>query len=563
MCGREAKRPVGVWRKPIEAARLADPDPYRDRLRTILLSEDRKPQSEALKALAVAPEAADLPAPTAVLLGRTVADLGQTEAAVALLRISVGRHPADVWVNYFLAQALDSLRPSAREEAARYYTAARALRPETAHELAHLLERMGRGDEAEAVFRDLTTRRPDNERHLGCLGKHLRESGRAADAAPVLERAIAAGRASIRLKPDDAGAHVSLGLALEEQGMIDEAIAEFRAASRLKPDYAEAHANLGDVLDAQGKTDEAIAEFRAAIRFKPDLAEAHNNLGALLCDVKHDYAAAEAACEAIRLKPEFAGAIYSLGNALKYQGKLDEAIAEYREAIRLWPDYAEAHCDLGGTLQQKGDYAGALEMVRKGHELGSRRPDWRYPSAEWVAQAERKLALSHRFPAWLRGEDKPGDNAERLTFAQMCYDTKRFANATRLWAEALAADSKLGDDRQAGHRYNAACAAALAAAGAGKDEAQPDEMGKGKLRVQALDWLMAELAASAKCLDGGDPKLRDQVARTLQHWKSDTDLTGIRDREALTKLPEAERIAWQSLWADVEGLLKKARGGQP
>ncbi len=108
---REAKRPVGVWRKPIEAARLADPDPYRDRLRTILLSEDRKPEAEALKALAAAPEAADLPAPTAVLLGRTVADLGQTEAAVALLRLAVGRHPGDVWVNYFLAQALDSLRP--------------------------------------------------------------------------------------------------------------------------------------------------------------------------------------------------------------------------------------------------------------------------------------------------------------------------------------------------------------------------------------------------------------------------------------------------------------------
>ncbi len=112
---------------------------------------------------------------------------------------------------------------------------------------------MGRGDEAEAVFRDLTNRRPDNARHLGCLGNHLRESGRAADAAPVLERAIAAGRAAIRLKPDDAGAHVSLGLALEDQGKIDEAIAEYRAAIRLKPDYAEAHANLGDVLDARGR----------------------------------------------------------------------------------------------------------------------------------------------------------------------------------------------------------------------------------------------------------------------------------------------------------------------
>ena len=63
---------------------------------------------------------------------------------MALLRPAVGRHPGDVWVNYYLARALDEPAPSAREEAARYYTAARALRPETAHELAHLLERMGR-----------------------------------------------------------------------------------------------------------------------------------------------------------------------------------------------------------------------------------------------------------------------------------------------------------------------------------------------------------------------------------------------------------------------------------
>jgi hypothetical protein len=29
------------------------------------------------------------------------------------------------------------------------------------------------------------------------------------------------------------------------------------------------------------------------------------------------------------------------------------------------------------------------------------------------------------------------------------------------------------------------------------------------------------------------------------------------------KLPEAERTAWQALWADVDALLAKARGGRP
>jgi hypothetical protein len=35
------------------------------------------------------------------------------------------------------------------------------------------------------------------------------------------------------------------------------------------------------------------------------------------------------------------------------------------------------------------------------------------------------------------------------------------------------------------------------------------------------------------------------------------DLASVRDQEALAKLTEAERAAWQQLWADVEQLLKK------
>ena len=69
----------------------------------------------------------------------------------------------------------------------RYYSAARAVQPELAgHELAHLLERHGPRREAEAVLRDLVGRRPDDGRHLGCYGRHLKERGRGAEAAAVL-----------------------------------------------------------------------------------------------------------------------------------------------------------------------------------------------------------------------------------------------------------------------------------------------------------------------------------------------------------------------------------------
>jgi serine/threonine-protein kinase len=591
---RWAGRPVAAWRKPLEAARRADPEPYRDRLRGVLLAEDRKPQAEALKALATAREAAELPAPTAVLLGNTLADLGQAEAAVALLRGAAGRHPGDVWVNYVLARALEGLRPPAREEAVRYYTAARALRPETAHELAHLLERMGRGAEGEAVFRDLVGRRPEDARHLVCLGNHLRDRGRSAEAAPILDRAVAAARAAIRLGPDDAGAHTNLGLALRGQGKLSEAIAahreairlqpdlagthnnlggilcdvkhdytgaeaEFRAAIRLQPHDAAVHYNLGRALHGQGKVSEAIVAHREAIRLQPDLAGAHTSLGGILCDVKHDYTGAEAEFRsAIRLKPDDALAHTSLGIALRGQGKVSEAIAEYREAIRLRPDYAEAHCNLGLVLRSRGEYAAALDALRTGHALGSKRPGWPCPSAEWVREAERLAALADRLPAILRGDDRPADNAERLALAQICYDTKRPAAAVRFWAEALAADPKLGDDRRAGHLYNAACAAALAGSGQGADDPKPDDTARARLRGQALDWLEAELAAWARVLDAGDPQARSVVAQDLRHWQADPDLAGVRDRDALAKLPADERRAWAALWKDVDALLEGA-----
>ncbi len=199
-------------------------------------------------------------------------------------------------------------------------------------------------------------------------------------------------------------------------------------------------------------------------------------------------------------------------------------------------------------------------MCRKGHELGTQQPNWSYPSARWVAEAERLAALADRFPAVLKGDDRPKDNAERLTLAQMCYNSKRHAAAARFWAEALEADPKLNDDRQAQYRYNAACAAALAAVGQGKDDPPPDAAAKAKLRGQALDWLKAELAAWAKVLETGPAPLKAGIAPTLRHWKADPDLASLRDPDALAKLPEAERKEWKALREEVDALLKRAQG---
>ena len=48
----------------------------------------------------------------------------------------------------------------------------------------------------------------------------------------------------------------------------------------------------------------------------------------------------------------------------------------------------------------------------------------------------------------------------------------------------------------------------------------------------------------------------------LRHLKECSDLAGFRDATALSKIPEAERKQWQSLWAEIDALfdLREAIG---
>jgi hypothetical protein len=168
-------------------------------------------------------------------------------------------------------------------------------------------------------------------------------------------------------------------------------------------------------------------------------------------------------------------------------------------------------------------------------------------------------ALDAQLAGYIKRDQQPRGQADRLQLAQRAYTKGLHATAARLWSEALEAEPMLGDDRQAQLRYNAACAAALAAAGAAKGGPAPDAAAKVKLRGQALDWLKAELAAWTKLVESGPPQAKAFIAQTLKHWQEDTDLNGVRGDKAIEGLPEAERAVWRTLWSDVAALLEKAR----
>jgi tetratricopeptide (TPR) repeat protein len=584
-----------AWKRLVATARAADPEPTRDRLRQLWSESDVKTQRQPLLQLVTQADPHVWPPASLMLLAGALAKAGELDAAVDLLRRSQAVLPGDVTINYNLARLLEQLNPPRIDEAIRFYSVARALRPETAHELAHALHSRNRSEEALAVLRDLTERRRENGRHWGCLGKLLKEHGDRSDSVAALEKAVAAHREAIRLKPDLVGAHFYLGNALYAQGNLDEAIGAYREAIRLKPGLSAAHTNLGSVLRYKGKLDEAVAEHREAIRLKPDFAEAHASLGYVLT-VQGKRADAIVACrEAIRLKPEFADAHYNLGLNLEGQGNLPEAIAEYRAAIRLKPDHAEAHSNLGEllagqgkladaiaefraairhkpdkpephanlglSLRALGDYTDAIAELRKARDLAQSNPRLAQLIDRDLTTTQEQASLAARLPAVLAGKAQPADVAEALGFARLCFEKKLHGASARLWSEAFQSQPTVAGDMQAQNRYNAACAAVLASGAKGEDNPPLDALEKSRWRKQALDWLRADLAFWTKQAEAGKPEANALVGQTLQHWEADSDLAGIRDETELNALSKAERKACRALWTEVDQLLARARAG--
>jgi serine/threonine-protein kinase len=565
---------------PLEFALPAADEQFRAAFRAWGLDVDATPTAAA---------AARLGARPAAVVAEVVAALDEWTSE----RRRQGRPPAECERLAALAQALDA-EPGSKRRELRAMLARGQLGRERALGLLALALRpvpvpfdAGWGKDRSWLRRLATTTDVSTEPVLGLLTL-VRALGVAGDEAGAQELL----RAAVRARPQEVGLHHALGDLLAGQqrwrkaaesyamvrgfrpelgvsladarvkaGEVREGLALFERLRTERPGDPWVHLHFGIALaNDLRRYREAGAAFEQVIHLLPDYPGAHYNLGIALVQqgrVKE----AEAACrEAIRLKPDFPRAHDHLGIALAKQGRYREVEAAIRLAIRLQHDFAEAHINLGCILQDQGQFADALESLRLGHQLGSKRSDWRYPSADWVRQCERLVELDRLLPKVLRGEAEPATAAERLELASLCrHPNKRLhATAARLAADGFAADPKLANDLRHQHRYHAACSAALTAAGQGADARPLPDKDVPAVRRQALTWLRADLAVYAR-LAKGDPKQKAAVRQRLAHWQRDAALASVRG-EAIERLPEDERAAWRRLWDDVEALREEVSG---
>jgi tetratricopeptide (TPR) repeat protein len=185
------------------------------------------------------------------------------------------------------------------------------------------------------------------------------------------EKAVAAYRKAIGLRPKYAEAQLALARVLSAMNDTDGALAAIKEARKARPSYAEASAVEGRIYVAEADEEKAIAAFKRSISeskgFQP---EAQTGLGLLYKEKAEaagsagDVAAEE---ESYRLAighfrkaiaqlssaPDAITLYQFLGLAYEKMKKYNEAIAVYEEFLRVFPNSTEASAVQSFIVQLK------------------------------------------------------------------------------------------------------------------------------------------------------------------------------------------------------------------
>ncbi len=216
--------------------------------------------------------------------------------------------------------------------------------------LSECLQRSGQGQRAKAVFEQVLTSDPTNERAKAGLGQLDGEAP--ADAAQEVSSAESYVDLGSMLLGDEEEKTPRFVVAYEEPSGDENAdfkkmLSQFRekVSENIGADDATAHYDLGTVFREMGLLDEAIAEFQQALRASADHLPTYELLGQTFLDKDEPEAAVRSLTRALdapfEIEDELMGIYYYLAMAHETVGNKDQAVEFYDRVFSLDINFAD------------------------------------------------------------------------------------------------------------------------------------------------------------------------------------------------------------------------------
>jgi tetratricopeptide (TPR) repeat protein len=251
-------------------------------------------------------------------------------------------------------------------------------------------------DEARKLNDEVVKAKPDDPDAQVFKGEIEIGSGKTSDAINTLQ-------AVLKNDPDNAVAHLKLGLAFDQLGNTNRAEAEWRDTVRLSPDNVDAHRALAGVAihrnDPGGLAQEAdqiiafqpgapdgyllraLAEIlrkqystaddyiHRSLEKEPNNPAAYVQLGNLRTAQNQFAEAQKAYQQALDQDPTSTDALGGLLNVDQAEKQPDRAIARLKTQLSRYPQNVGFHIMLGALLEERKDLAGAEQEFKQASDL--------------------------------------------------------------------------------------------------------------------------------------------------------------------------------------------------
>jgi len=243
---------------------------------------------------------------------------------------------------------------------------------------AHEARRLGRGDEAATIFRQILQNRRDHLAALRGLRELAAEGGRWREALDAQQRILGAIGSTERSPETEwlAAIYYELGRAEFSRANPPAAVGHFKSAARADRLFLPAALALGDAYELTGDHREAIRTWERAAESLPALP--------LLARLERAYHQEGRPSRMIALyrsaidrAPDDLALAVALGRVFLELEMLDEAADQLEKVEVRAPGSAVVHALLGAVFERRGETREAFEEYRRALQLGHAF-DWPY-----------------------------------------------------------------------------------------------------------------------------------------------------------------------------------------